>query len=139
MKPNLISARLILCLLICCGTIPSLASAQENPEIPSFIGAWSGPLVLNSDENSDLEFTFAFDDGIYTATLINTEMGIYGMPADTVRVRGLSLTLRFQRLDLEVLGTLRLDESGKHIIRIDGEWFQGAEMVPVVLLPTDTP
>ena len=61
------------------------------------------------------------------------------MPADTVRVRGLSLTLRFQRLDLEVLGTLRLDESGKHIIRIDGEWFQGAEMVPVVLLPTDTP
>ena len=36
-------------------------------------------------------------------------------------------------------GRLRLDESGGQVQRIDGDWFQYSEMVPVILLPVDAP
>ena len=50
-----------------------------------------------------------------------------------------SIIIRIPRLDMEFTGTLRLDETGEKIIRIDGDWFQYSEMVPVVLLPVDEP
>ena len=87
----------------------------------------------------NLAFTFSMKEGNYSAALISGGMGIYGMPADTVRIEGLNVTIRIPRLDMEFTGTLRLDETGENIIRIDGDWFQYSEMVPVVLLPVDEP
>tara|TARA_B100001094_G_scaffold308996_1_gene342225 strand:+ start:445 stop:651 length:207 start_codon:yes stop_codon:yes gene_type:complete len=66
-------------------------------------------------------------------------MGIYGMPADTVKVEDRDIIIRIPRLDVEFTGTIRLDDSGKNIMRIDGDWFQYSEMVPIVLLPVDQP
>jgi hypothetical protein len=114
------------------------AYPQEQLTYPSLLGSWEGPLVLGRD-NMNLAFTFALNEGEYTAALISGGMGIYGMPADTVRVEGLNVIIRIPRLDLEFTGTLRLDGTGEQIVRIDGDWFQYSEMVPVVLLPVDAP
>lgn len=117
--------------------IPALsAQAQEAPD--SLIGSFEGPLVLGRD-NMNLAFTFSKTDGKYQAALISSGMGIYGMPADTVEVEGLNVKIGIPRLDVEFTGTLRLDESGENVVRIDGDWFQFSEMVPVVLLPVETP
>lgn len=132
-------ARLILLGLSVLLGFSNLAIAEETVEPPSFIGTWEGPLVLNSDEETNLALTFSYSEGEYTATLINPGMGVYGMPVDIVRLRGLNLTIRLQRLDLEILGTLRMDETGKKIQHIDGSWYQGSEMVPIKLLPVDAP
>ncbi|NQV70077.1 MAG: hypothetical protein HQ498_08635 [Pseudohongiella sp.] len=138
MKSTLATGLILFVLTLSLG-IPRLAIADEAIAPPSLIGTWEGPLILSSDENMKLALTFSLNEGKYTAVLISSGMGIYAMPADVVRVRGLNLTIRLQRLDLEILGTLRLDDSGGKIQRIDGSWFQGSEMVPLVLQSVDSP
>ena len=127
---------ILACLLLL--ALNGLANSQEDKAYSSLIGSWEGPLVLGRD-NMNLAFTFSVKEGNYSAVLISGGMGIYGMPADTVRIDGLNVIIRIPRLDLEFTGTLRLDETGEKIIRIDGDWFQYSEMVPVVLLPVDEP
>ena len=128
-------------LIIACSLlliVSTLGSSQEDSAQLSLVGSWEGPLVLGRD-NMNLAFTFSMKEGNYSAALISGGMGIYGMPADTVRLEGLNVIIRIPRLDMEFTGTLRLDETGENIIRIDGDWFQYSEMVPVVLLPVDEP
>ncbi len=127
---------ILACLLLL--ALSCLANSQGDKAYSSLIGSWEGPLVLGRD-NMNLSFTFSVKEGNYSAALISGGMGIYGMPADTVRIEGLNVIIRIPRLDLEFTGTLRLNETGEKIIRIDGDWFQYSEMVPVVLLPVDEP
>lgn len=110
--------------------------AQEGRD--SLEGSWEGPLVLGRD-NMSLAFTFSLADEEYRATLTSGGMGIYGMPVTSVSVEGRRILMRIPRLDLEFTGTIRRDDSGEKILRIDGDWFQYSEMVPVVLLPVESP
>ena len=125
-------------LFICTIALATYAVAQDEPEVPSLVGSWEGPLVIGRD-STNLAFTFSLREGEYAAALISGGMGIYGMPADTVRIDGRDIIIRIPRLDVEFTGTVRLDESGENILRIDGVWFQYSEMVPVVLYPVDQP
>ncbi len=134
MNLNFTTRLLVVLSLLTTGTLA--ASAQEARD--NLLGSWEGGLVLGRDE-MNLAFTFTEKAEGYAAALISGGMGIYGMPADTVSVDGRRVTIRIQRLDLEFTGTIRFDESGEKILRIDGDWFQYSEMVPVVLLPVDSP
>ena len=116
----------------------NLVVAQGDENIPSLVGSWEGPLVIGRD-STNLAFTFSLREGQYAAALISGGMGIYGMPADTVQVNGRNIIIRIPRLDVEFNGTIRLDDDGENIMRIDGDWFQYSEMVPVILLPVDQP
>ena len=116
----------------------NLVVAQGDENIPSLVGSWEGPLVIGRD-STNLAFTFSLREGQYAAALISGGMGIYGMPADTVQVNGRNIIIRIPRLDVEFTGTIRLDDDGENIMRIDGDWFQYSEMVPVILLPVDKP
>ena len=111
-------------------------SAQEGRE--TLEGSWEGPLVVGRD-NMTMAFTFTLDEGTYQATLTSGGLGIYGMPVTTINVEGRDILIRIPRLDLEFTGTIRRDESNDRILRIDGDWFQYSEMVPVVLRPVDEP
>jgi len=111
-------------------------TVQEYPE--ALLGSFEGPLVIGRD-NMNLAFTFSLRDEELRAALTSGSMGIYGMPATSVELRGNNVTIKIPRLDVEFNGTLRFDESGDSITRIDGDWFQYAELVPVVLLPVDEP
>lgn len=104
----------------------------------ALLGTYEGPLVIGRDSMS-LAFTFSMNGGELRAQLFSAGMGIYGMPADSVSITGNALRIAIPRLDLEFTGRLRMDESGQQIQRIDGDWFQYSEMVPVVLLPVDAP
>lgn len=113
------------------------ARAQEfEPE--ALLGTFEGPLVIGRDSMT-LAFTFSMNGAELEARLFSGGLGIYGMPADTISVNGSALRISIPRLDLEFTGRLRLDESGQQIQRIDGDWFQYSEMVPIVLLPVDEP
>ncbi len=112
------------------------AQAQEVPA--SLLGSFEGPLVVGRD-NMNLAFTFSLRDSEYRAALTSGGMGIYGMPAAAFEINGMNVKISIPRLDAEFTGTLRFDENGEKIVRIDGDWFQYAEMVPVVLLPVDEP
>lgn len=127
--------RLIIAML---GLVLAAQAGAQELERESLEGSWEGPLVLGRD-NMSLAFTFTLNEGAYGATLTSGGMGIYGMPATSVSVDGRNFTIRIPRLDMEFTGTVRRDEASNKIIRIDGEWFQYSEMVPVVLLPVESP
>ncbi len=111
-------------------------SQDVGPE--ALLGTFEGPLVIGRDSMT-LAFTFNMDGGELRAQLFSAAMGIYGMPADSVSVSANAVRIAIPRLDLEFTGRLRFDESGGQVQRIDGDWFQYSEMVPVILLPVDAP
>ena len=113
----------------------SVFSAEATRE--NILGSWEGPLVIGRD-NMKLAFTFTLQGEEIAAVLTSSGLGIYGMPADTVIVDGRRITIRIPRLDLEFTGVARMTKSGA-VMRIDGDWFQYSEMVPVVLLPVENP
>ena len=113
----------------------SVFSAEATRE--NILGSWEGPLVIGRD-NMKLAFTFTLQGEEIAAVLTSSGLGIYGMPADTVIVDGRRITIRIPRLDLEFTGVARMSKSGA-VMRIDGDWFQYSEMVPVVLLPVENP
>ena len=103
----------------------------------NILGSWEGPLVIGRD-NMKLAFTFILQGEEIAAVLTSSGLGIYGMPADTVIVDDRRITIRIPRLDLEFTGVARMTKSGA-VLRIDGDWFQYSEMVPVVLRPIENP
>ncbi|MXZ32697.1 MAG: hypothetical protein F4234_10070 [Gammaproteobacteria bacterium] len=111
-------------------------SQDVAPE--ALLGTFEGPLVIGRDSMT-LAFTFSMTGGELRAQLFSAAMGIYGMPADSVSVSENAVRIAIPRLDLEFTGRLRLDESGGQVQRIDGDWFQYSEMVPVILVPVDAP
>ena len=113
----------------------SVLAAEATRE--NILGSWEGPLVIGRD-NMKLAFTFTLQGEEIAAVLTSSGLGIYGMPADTVIVDGRRITIRIPRLDLEFTGVARMTKSGA-VMRIDGDWFQYSEMVPVVLLPVENP
>lgn len=123
----------LICLLL---SLHSVASGAADTSNPPLIGSWGGPLVIGEDDLG-LIFNFSMADGEYSASIISDGLGVYGMPADRVRLNGRSLTVVIGRLDVEFTGTLRFDEAGEKLLRIDANWFQGSEMVPVVLRPVE--
>lgn len=124
-------------LLICLALSlqPAAALAQDTNTSP-LVGSWGGPLVIGEDDLG-LIFNFALTGGEYSASMISDGLGIYGMPADRVSLNGLLLTVVIRRINVEFNGTLRFDEAGEELMRIDASWFQGSEMVPVVLTPVE--
>ena len=113
----------------------SVLAAETTRE--NILGSWEGPLVIGRD-NMKLAFTFSLQGEEIAAVLTSSGLGIYGMPADTVIVDDRRITIRIPRLDLEFTGVVRTATSGE-VLRIDGDWFQYSEMVPVVLLPVENP
>ena len=123
----------LICLLLSLNSAAALAADASNPPL---IGSWGGPLVIGEDDLG-LIFNFSMTGGEYSASIISDGLGVYGMPADRVRLNGRSLTVVIGRLNVEFTGTLRFDEAGENLLRIDANWFQGSEMVPVVLRPVE--
>ena len=113
----------------------SVLAAEATRE--NILGSWEGPLIIGRD-NMKLAFTFTLQGEEIAAVLSSSGLGIYGMPADTVIFDDRRITIRIPRLDLEFTGVARKTKSGA-VLRIDGDWFQYSEMVPVVLSPVENP
>lgn len=128
---------IVLTIIIVLATaLAPLSFSQSTLQADRLVGAWQAPLVISRNEVS-ITLTFSIDDGELQARLTSDGLGVYGLPADSVSVDGLHITTVFSRLDAEISGWLRLTDAQDGIIRIDGDWFQDAEMVPVVLRPEE--
>jgi hypothetical protein len=114
--------------------ISTIANEQEPLDTSTLVGTWKSSLKINRDELS-IALNLEIEQGVIQAELISDGLGIYGLPADSVEINGLRISAKFSRLDAEVSGWLRLNHDKDQVIRIDGDWFQGAELVPIVLLP----
>lgn len=111
-------------------------AAQVESTQASLTGSWAGTLVIGRD-SFDMTFNLTQNADNIGAALISRQLGIYGMPAEMVKLDNNRLTIRLELLAAEYTGRLRMDESGSKIAFIDGEWYQEGEMVPIILRPAD--
>lgn len=130
MKLNPIAITVLLTLSL----ITTIANGQMLINTSTLIGTWESNLTINR-EQLRIALTLEIEQGELQAKLISDGLGVFGLPADSVKVDGLRFNARFSRLDAEVSGWLRLNSEKDQVIRIDGDWFQDAELVPLVLLP----
>lgn len=130
MKINTIA---IIALLIL-NPISTIANGQVPLDTSILVGTWESGLTINR-EQLRIALALEIEQGVLQAKLISDGLGVFGLPADSVEVDGLRFNVKFSRLDAEVSGWVRLNDEKDQVIRIDGDWFQDAELVPVVLLP----
>jgi len=135
--PGMLRLSRIFLFSLALGILPSLA-AQAPATPASLIGSWEGELVRGRD-NSNLAFTFGKSGDSYTVAITSSALGVYSMPAESVSVDGLDVKIKIAKLDLEFYGTIRLAADGSTVTRIDGDYYQQSEMVPVVLLAVPSP
>ncbi len=90
-------------------------------------------------EDMTLALTFATVNGQVEARLTSAALGIYGLPADELTIADNVIKAVFKPIGAEFTGKLRLAESGVDVLRVDGDWFQSAEMIPLSLLPVSQP
>lgn len=130
MKINTIA---IIALLIL-NPISTIANGQVPLDTSILVGTWESGLTINR-EQLRIALALEIEQGVLQAKLISDGLGVFGLPADSVEVDGLRFNVKFSRLDAEVSGWVRLNDEKDQVIRIDGDWFQDAELVPVILLP----
>ena len=130
MKLNSIAITVLLML----SPIATIANGQVSVDSSTLIGTWESSLTINR-EQLRIALTLEIEQGELQAKLISDGLGVFGLPADSIEVDGLRFNAKFSRLGAEVSGWLRLNDEKDQVIRIDADWFQDAELVPVVLLP----
>ncbi|MCB1670207.1 MAG: hypothetical protein R3F41_06205 [Gammaproteobacteria bacterium] len=131
--PIAILTSTLLCLLLS----GAVTAQQADIGQESLAGSWAGTLVIGRD-SFDMTFNLTRDEDSFNAALISRQLGIYGMPAESVVLKNNRITIRLEILAAEYTGRLKMDESGSEIAFIDGEWFQEGEMVPVILRPAES-
>lgn len=113
------------------------SNGQAALDNNALVGTWESSLTINR-EQLNIALTLEVEQGTLNATLTSDGLGVFGLPADSAEVDGLRFNVKFLRLGAEVSGWLRLNDEKDQITRIDGDWFQSAELVPIVLLPAST-
>ncbi len=104
----------------------------------SLAGRWEGSLALPTGQSLRLVFNVArATGGGWTATMDSPDQGAFGIPLDSVRVDGDSLSLRVPAISGGYTGTRGPDGA------ITGTWTQGPGSLPLVLrrgtAPTENP
>jgi hypothetical protein len=130
MKLNSIAIIVLLIL----SPVATIANGQVSINPSTLIGTWESSLTINR-EQLRIALSLEIEQGELQAKLTSDGLGVFGLPADSVEVDGLRFNARFSRLGAEVSGWLRLNGEKDQVIRIDSDWFQDAELVPLVLLP----
>lgn len=120
------------CLLACLlGTgLLCVASAQS----PSLAGEWRGTYNINIGGDREIIFTLTEVDGVLTGVFDNPTAGIMAVAVETLVVNGNDIRMLIPRIQGEYYGTIRdeLGADGKPV-RIDGDWSQAGEYIPITL------
>lgn len=111
-----------------------IVAAQALPDVPVLSGKWEGTMQIGPNSFT-LGFTFSQVQGNYVVGFFSQDMGIYGMPADSVVIENNRIKIHVRMVDGEYNGILRMNDEGSRYIRIDGDWFQQAELMPLTLMP----
>lgn len=125
--------RVCLLLGITAGGLLATAGAQT----PSLAGEWRGTYNINIGGDREIIFTLTEVDGVLTGVFDNPTAGIMAVTVETLVVNGNDIRMLIPRIQGEYYGTIRdaLSADGKPV-RIDGDWSQAGEYIPITLTRT---
>ena len=125
--------RLFLLACVFAASVMPVSSAQA----PSLAGEWRGTYNINIGGDREIIFTLSEVDGVLTGTFDNPTAGIMAVSVESISVNGNDIRLLIPRIQGEYYGTIR-DELGAdgRPVRIDGDWSQAGEYIPISLTRT---
>jgi hypothetical protein len=120
-------------LLLVCAFAASMLPAS-SAQSPSLAGEWRGTYNINIGGDREIIFTLREVDGVLTGTFDNPTAGIMAVSVESINVNGKDIRLLLPRIQGEYYGTIR-DELGAdgQPVRIDGDWSQAGEYIPITL------
>ncbi len=112
-------------------------SSMSVAQIDTIVGEWRGTYNINIGGDRDIVFTITVTDGIASGTFDDEAVGAFGMVIETIGIEGREVHFAIPRIQGEYFGTVHSDlgSDGKPI-RIDGDWTQAGEFIPVTLYRT---
>lgn len=132
----MLNSRAFLVLLsILCSFLASAALAQEA----ELTGVWRGSFSINIGGDREYVLTISETDGALTAVLDIPAQNMLNLAADSIRIEGNNVRFLFPRIDGEYYGVIHSDRAhdGKPV-RMDGDWSQAGEYIPITLRRTLT-
>ncbi len=124
-----------LCLLLSLTALPGAAFAQTAEQYPDIAGSWAGGFQVAQYDPIELVFHIRHEADGLSATLDIPSQQQRGIQVDRVRLHNGQLFLQVATLQAEFFGGLRLGRDGSTVRRIDGDWAQSGEFVPLTLRP----
>jgi hypothetical protein len=116
--------------------VTALSSFQPHAfaQQVALAGEWRGTYNINIGGDREIIFTLSGEGDSLTGVIDNPSSGIMAVSIESIRIRGNDITMRIPRIQAEYYGRIRDDLGADgHPIRIDGDWSQAGEYVPVTL------
>ncbi len=115
---------------LACLLTASLANAQDA----RLIGEWRGTFNINIGGDRELVFTITQDGEALKAIFDSPTQGMYAISAESVMVNGNNIQILLPRIDGIYSGSILKDMgSDGQPARIDGDWSQAGEFIPILL------
>ncbi|MEY3667468.1 MAG: hypothetical protein RL572_1008 [Pseudomonadota bacterium] len=131
---NLLPQNSLPCLLLLASVLAASVLPAGSAQSPSLAGEWRGTYNINIGGDREIIFTLREVDGVLSGTFDNPTAGIMAVSVDSISVNGNDIRLLLPRIQGEYYGTIR-DELGADglPVRIDGDWSQAGEYIPITL------
>jgi hypothetical protein len=116
--------------------VTALSSLQPDAfaQQVALAGEWRGTYNINIGGDREIIFTLSGEGDSLTGVIDNPSSGIMAVSIESIRIRGNDITIRIPRVQAEYYGRIRDDLGADgNPIRIDGDWSQAGEYVPVTL------
>jgi hypothetical protein len=116
--------------------VTALSSFQPSAfaQQVALAGEWRGSYNINIGGDRVIIFTLSGEGDSLTGIIDNPSSGIMSVSIESIRIQGNDILMRIPRIQADFYGRIR-DELGPdgHPVRIDGDWSQAGEYVPVTL------
>ncbi|MDP1931060.1 MAG: hypothetical protein Q8L60_06365 [Gammaproteobacteria bacterium] len=126
---------LFLPLIMLCSLIVMPATAQET----ELAGIWRGSFNINIGGDREFILTISESDGALSAVLDIPAQGMLNLTAESIQINGSNVRFLFPRIDGEYYGVIHSDRATDgQPVRMDGDWSQAGEYIPITLRRTLT-
>lgn len=110
------------------------AQAQSTLEEADLVGEWRGFYNINIGGEREIIFTITHDESGLHATFDDPSRGMLAISVETITFDGKNIRFQIPRIygDYNGLVLPDLGADGKPL-RIDGDWAQAGEFIPIML------
>lgn len=112
----------------------SLCTGAFALDLDSLIGTWRGSYNINIGGDREVVLTLTQGTDGITGHFEDPSNGVYGIAVETISIEGNDIRFAIPRIDGAYYGTVHADRSADGLaVRIDGDWSQVGEFMPIAL------
>ncbi|MDX1491835.1 MAG: hypothetical protein R3332_11145 [Pseudohongiellaceae bacterium] len=126
---GLVSKSTALAVLLLCASTTSFAV-----ELEELTGTWRGSYNINIGGDREVVLILSQNGDTISGHFEDPSNGVFGIAVETISVENDEIRFAIPRIDGNYYGTIHADRAADgHPVRIDGDWSQVGEFMPITL------